>query len=306
MTTNKPMTTPQDTTVNIDETGTSEANTHGITSNNAIIDEKTEIISMKKQSRIIGGEKVGSAELFPSFVSIRKNGGHICGGVILDEYRILTASHCRISEGHSVFVGGIDYDGSDNEQAVGIYNVTNHPNSSFPRNDISVVQLAEKLDFSSRVQPIEFGSEEEFKKVKNSDGTCQIVGHGKIDGQKSVSTHLKIARQAYMSSRKCQYYGDNTGNCFLTRDDVAGSQGCMGDSGGPLYCKIGDEMKLFGIASFIGNTECSDGWTGWMLPTKFSSFINSITVNETAYPINVNSSPKAGLFFILGLVTLFL
>ena len=288
---------PQDTTGNIDET-----------SRNSNIDE--EIISMEKQSRIIGGKKVGSADLFPSFVSIRKNGGHFCGGVILDEYRVLTAAHCRITGSDSVFVGGIDYDGSDMEQKVGIYNVTNHRDYSFPKNDISVVQLAKKLDFStSRVQPIEIGSEKEFEKVKNGGGACHIVGHGKFDGRRSVSTQLKTARQV-MSTRKCRNYGDNSGNCFLTRDNDAGSQGCMGDSGGPLYCEIGDVMKLFGIASFIGNTECSDGWTGWMLPTRYASlndsFINSTYVDGTAYPINGSQSPKVGLCLILALVILFL
>ena len=295
---------PQDTTDNIDETSTSEVSRHGTTSQNFIIDD--EIISMEKQSRIIGGKTVRSADLFPSFVSIRKNGGHICGGVILDELRVLTAAHCRITESHSVFVGGIDYDGSDIKQNVGIYNVTDHPEYSFPKNDISVIQLDEKLDFStSRVQSIDFGSEEEFEKVKNGDGTCHIVGHGKIDGQRSVSTQLKTARQVYMSTRNCRYYGDNTGNCFLTRDNDAGSQGCMGDSGGPLYCEIGYEMKLFGIAGFVGNDTqpiCSDGWTGWMLPTRYESFINSI---NSTYPINGSQSPKVGLFLILALFTLF-
>ena len=79
MTASIPMTTEQDTTVNIDETSISEVSTYGTTSKNIIIDEETEIISMKKQSRVIGGEKVKSADLFPSFVSIRKNGWHICG-----------------------------------------------------------------------------------------------------------------------------------------------------------------------------------------------------------------------------------
>ena len=63
-------------------------------------------------------------------------------------------------------------------------------------------------------------------------------------------------------------------------------------------------MKLFGIASFVGKPVdglgCVDGWTGWMLPTKYSSFINSIVVNETAYPITEDCkspSSKAGLFY---------
>ena len=297
---------PQDNTGTSDETSTSEISTHHTTIKDAQTDEETEITAIEKQSRIINGTKVGSPELFPSFASIRKYGGHICGGVILDEYRILTASHCRITEGHKVVVGGIKYDSSDRKQEVGIINVTNHEEYSFPSNDITVVQLAEKLDFSDRVRPIELGSEEEFEKVKNGDGACHIVGHGKVDGQKSVATELKSARQIYSTKRTCWSYGDKTGNCFLTRDNDAGSQGCMGDSGGPLYCEIGDQMKLFGIASFVGNEECSDGWTGWMFPTRFESFIDSTVVNASAYPIDESASSKMSLFFVLALVTLFL
>ena len=72
-----------------------------------------------------------------------------------------------------------------------------------------------------------------------------------------------------MSKRKCRSYGDNSENCFLTRDNDAGSQGCNG----PLYSGIGDEMKLFGIASFVGKPVnglgCVDGWTGWMRRNNF-------------------------------------
>ena len=56
----------------------------------------------EKRGRVIGGANVFNKIDFPSYVSIRKYGGHICGGTILDNNRILTATHCRISTEHKV------------------------------------------------------------------------------------------------------------------------------------------------------------------------------------------------------------
>ena len=287
--------------------GADGASTSPVT--NDVSSDGTEIAFIEMEKRIIAGKTVEKADIYPSFASIRKNGHHICGGIILDEYRILTASHCGITDEYTVTVGGIERDGSDIQQNVGICHVTNHPDFSFPENDISVIQLAEKLDFSaSRVQPIEIATEDELEKVKKGTEICYMVGQGKTDNESAVSIQLQSGRQLYSSIKTCKNYSSSStinDHCFMTRDDDAGSQGCRGDSGGPLYCKVGDEMKLFGIASFVGNPDCSDGWTGWTLPTMYSDFIDS-TYDEYEYECNGSPSTKLGLLFILALVAVFL
>ena len=305
---------PQENTGTIALRTGSEKSTNPVTAGDDINDvsiNATEItvIESEIEERIIAGKSVKKADIYPSFASIRENGYHICGGIILDEYRILTATHCGITDKHTVGVGGIERDGSDIQQNVRICHVTNHPDFSFPENDISVIQLSEKLDFStSKVQPIEIATEEELEKVKKGTEVCYIVGQGKTDDEYTASIQLQSGRQLYTSEKTCKNYSSSStinDHCFMTRDDDAGSQGCRGDSGGPLYCQVGDQMKLFGIASFVGNTDCSDGWTGWTLPTKYSDFINSI-YDEYQYECNGSSPTKMGLFFILALVAVFL
>ena len=286
------------TDFSIDEAITGDVSSRDTTSNDAIINKETEITALNKQSRIIAGVNVRSANVFPSFASIKKNGYHVCGGIIIDEHRILTATHCGITEGYSVGVGGIQLDGSDMEQNVGIHRVMDHENYTFPENDISVIQLAEKLDFSTlKVQPIEIATEEDFEKIKNGTGSCHMVGLGTTDDKTSMQ--LKSGGQVYMSERSCSYYSRSStisDHCFMTKDIDGGSQGCMGDSGGPLYCNVGDEMKLFGIASFIGNESCADGWTGWTLPYQYRSFIESTE--------NGSLKSTASLLSILVFITL--
>ena len=65
-----------------------------------------------KKSRIINGSPVVDARSFPSYASIRRFGNHLCGGVIIDKDRILTAKHCEINRSDTVIVGGVKRDGN--------------------------------------------------------------------------------------------------------------------------------------------------------------------------------------------------
>ena len=237
-----------------------------------------------KQLRIVKGSSILNAELFPSYVSIRRSGReHFAGGVILDEYRILTAAHSLVTEKDTVYVGGTKRDGADKQQELKVRRSFAHPEANFSSliNDISVVELASPLTFTSRVQPVELGSETEFEMVKNGSVTCHLVGHGYTDGPvtgqpESVAEFLQTGYQNYTKKRTCRtWFGIDSDNCYVTRDQN-GSQACHGDSGGPLYCDIGGAMKLFGIVSFVSSNTCSKGYTGITLPIRYKSFIDEI------------------------------
>ena len=63
--------------------------------------------SRRKKGRVIGGVNVEESSEFPSYVSIRLHGTHVCGGTILSPDSILTASHCKVKKGFEVWIGGI-------------------------------------------------------------------------------------------------------------------------------------------------------------------------------------------------------
>ena len=276
------------------------------TTENPEITPENETSIVDKKSRIINGSPVLDARSFPSYASIRRFGNdHLCGGVILDEYRILTATHCDINTNwDTVIVGWIKRDGSDKQQELKIKTVWNHPDyipeddngNTILENDITVIELDSAIDFNaSDVEPIEIGNEEEFGKVRNEMSDCQIVGHGYIDGQNSVVDQLHVTNQVYTTD-KCQNYRDNSGQCFLTRGKAGYSQACQGDSGGPLYCDVGTGNKLFGIVSFVKTTRCDKGLTGLTSPMKYTSFI------EDTYPYDDNACPSFKLHLILAFI----
>ena len=260
-------------------------------------------------SRIIKGSPVIDAEAFPSYASIRHFGiKHSCGGIILDERRILTATHCGITQFDTVIVGGIKRDGSDKQQELTIKQVFNHPdyNPATIENDISVIELKTTIDFTSNVKPIEIGSEEEFRAIRNgasensrtSAYQCEVVGHGFTDGKNSTVDQLQKTTQVYTNEEACWNYKINTGHCFLTRDTAGDSQVCQGDSGGPLYCNVGNVKKLFGVVSFVSATSCDKGFTGFTLPIRYKSFIDGC--------VNASPSSKLHFAFVLILISTFI
>ena len=278
------------------------------TNNDSDIDN-VEISTNNKQSRIIKGTSIFNAEMFPSYASIRRSGKeHFAGGVILDEYRILTAAHSLVTKKDTIYVGGTKRDGSDKQQELKVRRFFQHPefNTSLI-NDISVIELESAITFTSKVKPVELGTEEEFENFKNGPTICQLVGHGYIGRPDSVGEVLQVGNQTYTKKRSCRYYGIKSKNCFLARDEN-GSQACHGDSGGPLYCDVGDAKKLFGIVSFVASESCSEGYTGFSLPIRYEPFIKSIIERVDAQPRNESASAKfsrAILSFILIFAVIF-
>ena len=101
-----------------------------------------------------------------------------------------------------------------------------------------------------------------------------LVGCGYIDGRNTETKELQATKQAYTNYKRCQNFGINSGNCFLTQDIVGNSQACPGGSGGPLYCDFGNGNKSFGIVSFVSATICDKGYTGFTLLMIYKSFID--------------------------------
>ena len=278
-------------------------NTSTMESTETVTNETLMVNISDSKSRIINGSPVNDAEMFPSYVSIRRYGfHHLCGGIILNHKFILTATHCQVRHSDTVIVGGIKRDGTDMQQELEIKNVFHHPGyiSRTLQNDISIIELETELSFNSRVQSIDIGSDEEFVQILNAtDPVCQVVGHGYTDGQRSVADQLQKTNQILTSEKTCLDYQINSDGCFLTQDKAGDSQVCHGDSGGPLYCEVGNGKKLFGIVSFVSATSCDQGFTGFTLPVRYKSFIDS--------HIN-NGSPltKFHLIYIFILISTFI
>jgi hypothetical protein len=112
---------------------------------------------LRSSLRIVNGFQV-NPHSFPWTVSLQYNGRHDCGGVIIDQWNVLTAAHCLDYSndlGH-YFVRIGAHDRYASGQLISIAQLILHPNYDETRssNDIGIIKLARPITFSNEVQPI--------------------------------------------------------------------------------------------------------------------------------------------------------
>merc|ERR1712141_215854 len=203
-----------------------------------------------RSSNIINGKDVDQPGKYPWQVSLQQRNSrfHFCGGSLVAEKWVVTASHCiESSYPSSVYVTAGMHDqrrryGDAKDYAPKRF--IKHPSYRFPYNDIGLIELQSPIQFNDVVQPIELATHGEFD--HNSD--CVISGWGNTIGhQSSAPNILQETSIDIVEKSKCK--------SFARQDDVVclfnGYSGsCNGDSGGPLACRSGAGWKLAGATSW--------------------------------------------------------
>ena len=122
-------------------------------------------------------------------------------------------------------------------------------------NDVAVIKLATKIDFSklgSKVAKVCIPG----PKTEPDGSKCVVIGWGKTE--KGRTSQLMYAEQKLSSCKNQEVL------CITGQK----KHSCFGDSGGPLYCPAKDsskEMLQFGIVSY-GDKDC-----------KISSFYTKVS-----------------------------
>lgn len=132
---------------------------------------------------IVGGKDAQDGE-FPWQISLQKNGGHFCGGSILDETRVLCAAHCCDGQDPSklrVVAGAHNMSDLNSQQNVPVLRIVANPKySSWTINyDSAIITLAQNLTFNQRVKPIRLppkGHEPTGKCVTSGWGNANRLG----------------------------------------------------------------------------------------------------------------------------------
>lgn len=152
-----------------------------------------------EKPKIVGGNVAAEGQ-FPYQASLRYRGRHFCGGSIINERWILTASHClsgyvrhyrSITNKKLLCFHAISFN-SFNDTAIGVVLGTNtldkggdeyasiriwaHPyyNAVFIWNDIGLIQLDKDIVFSDKVKPIALST----KNFDKSDYPATLSGWG--------------------------------------------------------------------------------------------------------------------------------
>uniref|UniRef100_A0A8D2LZW5 Peptidase S1 domain-containing protein n=1 Tax=Varanus komodoensis TaxID=61221 RepID=A0A8D2LZW5_VARKO len=199
-------------------------------------------------NRIVGGENSQDGE-WPWQVSIKMNGKHHCGGSLIGDQWLITASHCFKQDlvRHLLVLSLFVFPGS-----------AHHPISQ--SGDIALVQLEQPVKFSHQIIPICVPD----ANVTFAPGhKCWVTGWGDVQARDRYHTSnvLKKLEVPIISTNTCNaLYRQNSGHPKDRRDikkdmicaGFAAGRGdaCQGDSGGPLACQVKDTWLLAGVVSW--------------------------------------------------------
>ncbi|XP_069484631.1 ovochymase-1 [Ambystoma mexicanum] len=220
--------------------------------------------------RIIGGVNAVKGEQ-PWLVSLKRDIA-FCGGSIIKEDLVVTASHCLVdltpSELLELIVVAGEYDAfveEGIEQTTSVARVELHPQYNTRgnfNNDIALLYLATPLQFGKYVQPICLPHPDDYFAV----GTlCSVTGWGLTSEGGKMSAKQQIVKLPIIDQAMCNYAltsQDITSiddTCLCAGFPSGGRDACQGDSGGPLACKVSSgSWVLVGVVSFgIG---CGRAW----------------------------------------------
>lgn len=194
--------------------------------------------------RIVGGNAV-DIENYPYQISLQLNGGHYCGGSIVNANTIVCAAHCTQNSASYYSVrAGSSIRGSGG-QVRNVERIINHPRygSNGFDSDVSIIKLSSPLEWTDGVQPIQLAP----RGYQVGDGEYTTVsGWGALSSGGGSPTVLNAVDVPAVNQNVCSsaYPGSITDTMICA--GVAGKDSCQGDSGGPLTHKD----YLVGIVSW--------------------------------------------------------
>ena len=202
--------------------------------------------------RIVGGDEAISGS-YPWMVSLQftRPGSHFCGGTLISDRWVLSASHCYEEEPlDTIFAVIGDYDLSENDsgqKTVGI------KQAIAAEGDLILFELLEPVSNT----PISL-SDDTFMSAINVGDLMTVAGWGNRSASEFVSDfpiRLHEVDVPLSNQASCISVYDTVGE---TVDDtmlcagfsVGGKDSCQGDSGGPLFTYSTGVWYQTGVVSF--------------------------------------------------------
>uniref|UniRef100_A0A8C4QKC1 Zgc:92590 n=1 Tax=Eptatretus burgeri TaxID=7764 RepID=A0A8C4QKC1_EPTBU len=196
-----------------------------------------------KDDRIVGGYQCPTHSQ-PWQVSLN-SGGHYCGGSLINEQWVLSASHCyTLPDKFAIHLGTDNLCNEGNTvQHIGVEKAIKHRhfNPYTLDNDIMLIKLAHPAQLNNYVQPVPLATS-----CLSAGTICTISGWGYT--LQEFPCDLQCLNLPVMPDSVCRssYPGMITQNMVCMGYVEGGKDACECDSGGPVVCN--GELK--GIVSW--------------------------------------------------------
>ncbi|XP_029132849.2 granzyme E [Labrus bergylta] len=160
-----------------------------------------------------------------------------CGGFILNAEFVMTAAHCQPNHfrSHTVWLGFNNY--GNRKMSIPVEKPFPHNdfNATDCRNDMMLLKLSSKVNFSQDARPIALAGEDNALLPTS----CSVSGWGSTNSSDKRMSHVLMeANVTIIASEECPKE-----NSYCSKGETGPYEG---DSGGPLVCEDG---KAYGVVS---------------------------------------------------------
>jgi len=240
------------------------------------------LISVHPTEKVVGGHTAVPGD-WGWMSTMRRNGGFICGGSVIDDRWILTAAHCPFGNANpAVYIMDIGIHDRNNHEAWGISHrvdlIRNHEqySSATLRHDISLMRLANKLVFDNfYIIPVCIPNGDED--WQNTNGWA--TGWGTLFSGGSVSRYLMQVHMRHLTHTRCKArFGTSVDTDLqMCGGDVGeGIDTCQGDSGGPYVFLSKKPHHTVPTYYLVGLTSWGYGCGDGGVYTRVSGYYNWI------------------------------
>ncbi len=235
-------------------------------------------------SAVVGGEPIDISKT-PWQVSLQDADGHFCGGSVLSARLVLTAAHCTLGTNPTEITvrAGVNLQSSTSGQDRKVVSIFENPGyGAGLAADVSVLVLAEPLQFNGNVQPIALANAADL----TAASTATTGGWGAVSETADGGTDsLLVTTVPLVDDATCAVTLAGYDTSHDSANEVCaggtGTDSCYGDSGGPLV--VQDALgvpKLVGVVSW--GVECGGTAPGvYAEVPAFAQWIAGITPETT-------------------------